>query len=194
MQISHTSNKHQHNRVKAFRENSNSYSFFNLLTSDELLDKVEELLPAHRERLYPPTETLSMFLAQAMSADRSCQNIVNHAAVQRISGGLTSVSTHTGGYCRARQRLPVEMISGLTQDLGKQVNEQLPDEWRWRGRRVRIIDGTTVTLPDTAANQAVFPQQRGQQAGLGFPICRVVGITCLASGALLNAAIGCFEK
>ena len=38
MQISHTSNKHQHNRVKAFRENSNSYSFFNLLTSDELLD------------------------------------------------------------------------------------------------------------------------------------------------------------
>ena len=193
MQISHTSNKHQHNRVKAFRENSNSYSFFNLLTSDELLDKVEELLPAHRERLYPPTETLSMFLAQAMSADRSCQNIVNHAAVQRISGGLTSVSTHTGGYCRARQRLPVEMISGLTQDLGKQVNEQLPDEWRWRGRRVRIIDGTTVTLPDTAANQAVFPQQRGQQAGLGFPICRVVGITCLASGALLNAAIGRFN-
>jgi hypothetical protein len=190
MQITHTANKHQYNRVKAYRQNSNSYGFFNLLTSDALLDKVEELLPEHRERLYPPTETLSMFLAQAMSADRSCQNIVNHATVQRLNGGLTAGSTHTGGYCRARQRLPLEMVSHLTQYLGKRVNGTLPGEWCWQGRRVRIVDGTTVTLPDTAANQEVFPQPRGQQPGLGFPICRIVGITCWASGALLNAAIG----
>ena len=193
MQITRAANKHQHNRVKAYRESSNSYSFFNLLTSDTLLDKVEKLLPEHRERLYPPTETLSMFLAQAMSADRSCQNIVNQAALQRFAGGLTPGSTHTGGYCRARQRLPLTMISHLTQHLGKQIDEKLPDAWRWQGRRVRIIDGTTVTMPDTAANQATFPQQRGQRVGLGFPICRLVGITCLASGTLINAAIGRFN-
>jgi len=193
MQITHTANKHQYSRVKAYRQNINSYDFFNLLTSDALLDKVEALLPAHRERLYPPTETLSMFLAQAMSADRSCQSIVNQAAVQRLGGGLTAGSTYTGGYCRARQRLPSGMVAHLTQFLGERINAQLPSEWRWRGRRVRLIDGTTVTLPDTAANQEAFPQQRGQQPGVGFPICRVVGITCLASGALLNAAIGRFN-
>jgi len=193
MQITHIGSKHQRNRIKAYREDSNSYSFFNLLTSDTLLDKVEERLPLHRERLYPPTETLSMFLAQAMSADRSCQKIVNQAALQRLSGGLTTGSTRTGGYCRARQRLPLEMVSSLTQHLGQQIDEQLPDEWRWQGRRVRVIDGTTVTMPDTAANQASFPQQRGQRAGLGFPIGRLVGITCLASGALINAAIGRFN-
>lgn len=132
MQITHTSNKHQHRRVKAYCENSHSYGFFNLLTSDALLDKVEELLPEHRERLYPPTETLSMFLAQAMSADRSCPHIVNHATVQRLSGGLTVGSTHTGGYCRARQRLPLEMVSLLTQYLSEQVNRQLPSDWRWQ--------------------------------------------------------------
>ena len=193
MQITYTGSKHQQNRVKAYRENGNSYSFFNLLTSDAVLDKIEALLPEHRERLYPPTETLSMFLAQAMSADRSCQNIVNQAALQRFAGGLTPGSSHTGGYCRARQRLPLAMVSHLTQHLGEQIDEKLPNAWRWRGRRVRIIDGTTVTMPDTAANQARFPQQRGQEAGLGFPICRIVGITCLASGTLLNAAIGRFN-
>ena len=193
MQITHTGYKHQQNRIKAYREKSNSYSFFNLLTSDALLDKVEELLPKHRERLYPPTETLSMFLTQAMSADRSCQNIVNQTAVHRYAGGLSAGSTFTGGYCRARQRLPLEMVSQLTQQLGQQIDEQLPDEWRWHGRRVRIIDGTAVTMPDTVANQASYPQQRGQQEGLGFPICRIVGITCLSSGALLNAAIGRFN-
>jgi hypothetical protein len=188
-----SASQHQLDRITAYRANSNSYSFFNLLTSDALLDKVEELLPEHRERLYPPTETLSMFLAQAMSADRSCQNIVNQVAIQRFSGGLSTGSTHTGGYCRARQRLPLVMVSDLARHLGEEIDGQVPNEWRWEGRRVKVIDGTTVTLPDTAANQATFPQQRGQQAGLGFPICRIVGVTCLASGALLNAAIGRFN-
>jgi hypothetical protein len=85
------------------------------------------------------------------------------------------------------------MVSNLTQHLGEHIIGQLPDDWCWQGRRVRLIDGTTVTMPDTLANQAIFPQQRGQQAGLGFPICRIVGITCHASGALLNAAIGHFN-
>jgi hypothetical protein len=61
------------------------------------------------------------------------------------------------------------------------------------GRPVRLVDGTTVTLPDTAANQAAYPQSRGQKAGLGFPICRLVGIICLASGAVLDASLGRFR-
>jgi hypothetical protein len=156
MQITHTSNKHQQNRINAYRVNSDSNRFFNLLTSDIMLDKVEELLPEHRERLYPPTETLSLFLAQAMSADRSCQHAVNQAALHRLFSGLTAGSTRTGGYCRARQRLPVEMVSNLTQHLGEHIIGQLPDDWCWQGRRVRLIDGTTVTMPDTLANQAIF--------------------------------------
>lgn len=184
---------HQQRRISAYRNNSDSYRFFNLLTSNALLDTVESLLPAHRKRLYPPIETLSMFLAQAMSSDRSCQNSVNQAAFQRLTGGLYDCSTYTGGYCRARKRLPLEMISTLTCYLGKQIDQSVPKQWRWQGRSVRIVDGTTVTMPDTPANQAQFPQQRSQKPGLGFPICRIVGITCLSSGVLLNAAIGRFN-
>lgn len=184
---------HQRQRLNHHRTNADSYRFFNVLTGDQLLDTVDALSPPHRERLYPPTETLSMFLAQALSADHSCQRVVNQAAVQRVTQGLTAASTHTGGYCRARQRLPMEMISTLTRDLGALLDQQVPQHWRWRKRRVRIVDGTTVTLPDTPANQTAFPQQRGQRPGLGFPICRLVGITCLSSGALLNAAVGRFR-
>ena len=185
--------RQQQRRLTACRTSSDSHTFFNLLTSDVLLNKVEELLPEHRERFYPPTETLSMFLAQAMSADRSCQNIVNQAAMKRVAGGFSICSTYTGAYCRARQRLPLDMVAGLTRHLGHLIDQQVPDEWRWQGRRVRIVDGTTVTMPDTSANQSSFPQQRGQQPGLGFPICRIVGITCLSSGALMNAAVGRFN-
>lgn len=193
MHTTQTRYRHQQNRIQKYQSVSDSYGFFNLLTSEVLLDKVEELLPVHRERLYPPTETLSMFLAQAMSADRSCQHIVNQAVFQRLAGGLQTGSTRTGGYCRARQRLPLEMVTQLTQHLGDLIDQQTPCEWRWQGRRVRLVDGTTVTLPDTVANQEAFPQQRGQQQGLGFPICRIVGITSYSSGVLLNAAIGHFN-
>ncbi len=134
-----------------------------------------------------------MFLAQALNEDRSCQKAVNDAAIQRIVGDLPTVSTATGGYCRARQRLPLTMVSGLVCQTGKLINSQVPEQWSWQGRRVHLIDGTTVTMPDTEENQAVYPQQSSQKPGLGFPICRLVGVICLSSGAVLNASIGQFK-
>ena len=191
----HTANsvRAQQRFIQSQRIESDCQSTFNLLTSNILFDELEKRLPEHRERLFPPTETLAMFVTQVLNADQSCQHVVNQAAVQRLVTGLPICSTHTGGYCRARQRLPLEMVTGLTRYLGRQIDQRLPDEWRWQGRRVRLVDGTTVTLPDTPENQTAYPQQGGQKDGLGFPICRVVGITCLSSGALLNAAVGRFK-
>lgn len=180
-------------RIKHYATASDAFDFFNQLTSQDLLETIESTLPEHRERLFPPTETLSMFLAQALKPDRSCQGIVNDAAVKRLLYGLPKCSTKTGGYCKARQRLPLDMVSTALRHTGKLIAEQAPMAWRWHGRSVRLVDGTTVTLPDTENNQAVFPQQNTQKPGLGFPICRIVAVTCLSSGALLNAAMGGYK-
>jgi hypothetical protein len=163
---------------------------FNLLTGPQLFDRVEVLLPEHRERLFPPTETLSMFLAQVLSADGSCRQVVNDAMVKRVIAGMKPGSTGTGGYCKARARLPLTMISTLACDVGRILANGAPAWWHWRGRPVRLVDGATVTLPDTEENQAAYPQSNSQKPGLGFPICRVVGLLCLGSGALLDAAMG----
>ena len=104
--------RHQQNRISRYRHQSDGHRFFNVLTSDALLTKVDELLPEHRERLYPPTETLSLFLAQAMNADHSCKQTVNQFAVGRDAEGLSACSTATGAYCRARARLPEAMVAG----------------------------------------------------------------------------------
>jgi len=180
-------------RIRSYTHNSDTYSFFNLLTGPELLNTVEALLPEHRERLFPPTETLSMFLAQALNQDRSCQNVVNDVAVKRHVIGLPPCSTLTGGYCQARQRLPLALISSLACQTGQLISRHVPVQWRWQGRPVRLIDGTTITLPDTPQNQLAYPQQKRQKPGLGFPICRLVGVLCLSSGALLNASIGPYQ-
>jgi hypothetical protein len=53
-----------------------------------------------------------------------------------------------------------------------------------------LVDGFTVTAADTEANQAEYPQNPVQQAGLGFPILRGVALTCMHTGILLDAATG----
>lgn len=182
----------QQRRVREQVCHSNACAFFNLLTGPDSLDEVESLLPPHRERRFPPTETLSMFLAQALHTDRSCQKAVNDTALHRAAGGLPACSTHTGAYCRARKRLPTPMVCTLARATGQRVTAQAPRSWHWRTRPVRLVDGTTVTLPDTLANQAA-PQSHNQKPGLGFPLCRMVGIVCLGSGGLLNAAMSPYQ-
>jgi hypothetical protein len=177
-------------RVQQYAHNHDAYTWFNVLTGPEMFDEVESLLPVHRERLFPPTETLSMFLAQTLSADSSCQKAVNEAALRRLLGALPRCSTRTGAYCRARARLPLEMVRTLARRSGQWVATHGAPPWLWRGRRVRLVDGTTVLLPDTLVNQAAYPQSRSQKPGLGFPIFRLVGVMCLGSGALLDAASG----
>jgi len=180
----------QQQRVRTYADSADSYAMFNLLTGPQLLGRVEELLPDHRERLFPPTETLSMFLAQSLSTDGSCRQVVNDAMVKRVIGGMKPGSTDTGGYCKARARLPMSMVSTLAREAGGIIAKGAPPWWHWRSRRVRLVDGATVTLPDTEENQAAFPQSSSQKPGLGFPICRVVALLCLGSGALLDAAMG----
>ena len=132
-----------------------------------------------------------MFVAQALSADGSCQQAVDDAMVKRVIDGLKPGSTDTGGYCKARARLPESMISTLARETGGIIAKGTPSWCHWqRDRPVRLVDGATVTLPDTEENQAAYPQSSSQKAGLGFPICRLVALLCLGSGALLDAAIG----
>jgi hypothetical protein len=190
MHRSPTAVARQRRRVQTRIENADANGFFNLLTGPQLIEEVESLLPEHRERLFPPTETLSMFMAQALSADGSCQQAVDDAAVKRLIAGLPRCSSNTAAYCKARARLPQPMISTLARSTGQLVAGAVSDSWLWQGRRVVLADGTTVTLPDTEINQDDYPQPASQREGLGFPKMRLVALMCLASGALLDAAEG----
>ena len=193
--MKHRSHKHAHiqrQRVVRQAQDCTADTFFNVLTSDELLASVDESAGEYRERLYPPAQTLAMFLAQALNADRSCQFAVNQLVVQRTREGLSPCSTTTGAYCRARRRLSDTMIRGLINTTGALASDraaQVPAH----GRAIKLIDGTTVSMPDTHDNQAAFPQPRTQATGVGFPIARLVAILCLHSGAVLNAGIGPYK-
>lgn len=167
--------------------------FFNVLTGPELLEQTEAHLPEHRERLYPPTVTLAMFMRQALNEDRLCQRAVNGWAAQRVAERLKANGVDTGAYCRARQRLPVEMVRALTRESGRLLSAKALPGWRWRGRTVKLVDGSTISMPDTPQNQASYPQPSSQALGVGFPLARILAVICLSTGAVLEAATGPYE-
>ena len=181
--------KQHRQQISRRAQRVDAVGFFNLLTGPELLEVTEAHLPEHRERLYPPTVALSMVMRQALEADGSCQKAVNGWAAQRRAEGLSVQSVRTG-YCKARERLPVSMVTGLTHAVGELISARAKAGWRWRGRHVKLVDGTGISMPDTPENQECYAQPSSQAAGVGFPLARVVGVICLATGAVIDAAIG----
>lgn len=153
---------------------------------------IEELLQEHgvefRDRIYTPLITLAMFLSQCRDEDQSLRQAVLRLLVQRRLEGLPACSTDTGGYCKARQRLPEKLLAELTRHTGKQLLRDAPARWSWHGRQVKIVDGSTVSMPDTQANQHAYPQTSSQKPGIGFPILRLLVVFSLAVGTVLDAA------
>lgn len=161
-----------------------------LLPANVLKAVVEEETGAYRERVYPPMTTLGLFIGQALSADGACQDAVARHLSERTARGEGAVSLSTGPYCKARQRLGLGLITRLGEAMGERLERAAPRAWMWRGRSVKLLDGTTVSMPDTAANQAVYPQSGVQKPGLGFPLAMVVALISLSTGAVLRWALG----
>ncbi len=141
--------------------------------------------------VYTPPVTLWAFLSQVLfkQEQRSCLAAVSRVVVLMIALGK-KISDNTGAYCRARAKLPEVVIRRLTLDLADDCERAIPDRWLWHGRHVHLVDGTTVSMPDTEANQAAYPQAGAQQPGLGFPMARLVVLLSLATAMLSGMALG----
>jgi hypothetical protein len=146
-----------------------------------------------RQRVYNPWITLGLFLSQILSDDHSCDDAVDRFQKYRYDQGLPSVSPETTSYCEARQRLPEELVWGLVRRTGESIQGSARLSWLFHGRAVKIVDGSTVTMPDTPKNQAAYPQLKTQAPGLGFPIARILVVFSLAVGTVLEAAIGPYQ-
>jgi hypothetical protein len=143
-----------------------------------------------RQRIYSPWITLGVFLSQILSDDHSCDDAVSRLQKYRYDRGLPPVGTETTSYCEARQRLPEGLLWDLVRRVGRAIHRSAQAAWLFRGRPVKIIDGSTVVMPDTPANQAAYPQSPNQKPGLGFPIARILVVFSLAVGSVLEAALG----
>jgi len=168
--------------------------FSKVLSEAEIQDAFDEegvSFASDEDGVYTPQLTLWAFLSQVLhkGEQRSCLAAVSRVIVLLVALGRKPCAKNSGAYCRARARLPEVVLERLTVQIAQGCEERVPQEWLWKGRHVKLADGTTVSMPDTKANQDVYPQQSTQKEGLGFPIARMVLLLSLATAMLSGMAI-----
>jgi hypothetical protein len=159
------------------------------LPTDQIHRTARRLGVCFRDRIYTPAVTLLTFLSQVLDHDHSCRQAVARLLAFRSAHGLRPCSPDTGGYCKARARLPEQLLQELTRDSGQRVADQAPAAWLWKGRPVKVVDGTSLSMPDTPANQKAYPKSQKLPPGVGFPLLRLVVVFNLAVGTVLEAAL-----
>lgn len=164
--------------------------FAALLPEQTISEAFGESIALWHGWIYTPAVTVWVFLSQCLSPDHSCRDAVARLLAWRTTRGLKPCSAETSAYCIARDALPEETCQELVRRTGREVENQAPAEWLWHGRRVRVVDGSTLTMPDSPENQADYPQPKSQRAGCGLPIARILVVFSLSVGTVLDAAIG----
>jgi hypothetical protein len=140
--------------------------------------------------VYSVPVTLWAFLSQVASTSKSCVTAVSRVLVLLAILGRRPCHAGSGAYCKARAKLSESFLRRLACAIGCEVEDQAAESWRWHRHRVLLLDGSTLSMPDTPANQRVYPQSRAQRPGVGFPLLRWVVLIGLATGTVLGTAVG----
>ena len=130
------------------------------------------------------------FLWQVAQAGASCREAIRQAQALCQNAGAPAPPDADSPYCQARGSLPLDRLQQIHEGLCAQAHEAVSTKDLWCGHHVRVVDGSSVTAPDTPANQKAFPQQSVQKPGCGFPIIRLVALLSLATGMLTAWATG----
>lgn len=178
-----------HRHIDSLRHDPNQL-FAGLLDPGLVEETLAQECVRWRDCVFTPMVTLWTFLSQVLCPDHSCRAAVARLIARLVARGQAPCSPDTGPYCKARQRLPVGILSALARRVGQRTEDLAPADWGWKGRRVLLVDGTTASMPDTPENQAAFPQFAVQKPGLGFPLARLVAVISLATGTVRDLALG----
>jgi hypothetical protein len=170
-------------------------------TLQQLAAHLAELIPVHllasadegpnsRERLFTLRLTCECLVWQMLKPRTACREVVRQVQALACLHGRDAVDDNASAYIQARQRLPQECLERVLAATAQAAGRRAAPGSQLQGRPVKVVDGSSVQLPDTAANQRDFPQPSGQQPGCGFPVLKLVVLFSLASGALLDVVIG----
>ena len=157
-----------------------------------LLQELGEM-PGRRVRWLPMTLIFWVFLQMVLCPGTSCREAQRATQAWWRRQGRRWLNPNTNAFCQARARLPLAWLQKVWWRLADRICAQAPSLPGCHGRRMLVVDGTTVQTPDTTSNQAQWPQVTSQQPGCGFPLVHLVGFFCLSSGALLRATHGAWK-
>lgn len=178
-------------RIKRERLRSESVSDFGTLFDSILpLEKLFEFSESLRNRIFPEVVTFWAWVSQIVEANSSCAKATALVQAWHEEAKLPLPAANTSSFCRARQRLSESFLNAVDEMCQDYAEARVEEHHRWRGLRLKAIDGTSFRLMDTPDNQVDFPQSSSQAPGCGFPLMGAVGVLDLATGRIERTVTG----
>src|SRR5438046_8244929 len=135
-----------------------------------------------RHRCWPLRLVFWTFLWQVAQAGTACREAIRQAQCLGRLRGQTVPPDEDSPYCQARGKLPLERLEEIQRAVIDGAEKAIAAKDLWCGRRVKIVDASSLTLEETPKNQAAYTQQSCQKPGCGFPILLLIGLFSLATG------------
>ncbi len=177
---------------------ANSFELYRKIVSPRV---VQDLVRQHglrwRTRIYPLGVVLWLMIRQRLEAPGTLAQAVS----QRVRGRWgpllprgrrrrRTVSARTGGYCRARKRVPKAVLEEITQYLTAALQKHLQEHDRSGARPVYVIDGSTLQLQHRAELLRNYPPAQNQYGRSHWSILQVAVLHEARSGLALLPAWG----
>ena len=140
-----------------------------------------------RSRLLPLDRTFWAWLWQILQCNTACREVMKQLTLLVKLHGL-SMAENSSAYCQSRKLIPLELLGRIYHHLAQRAWSDTPHNTLLQGRRLKALDGTSVRLADTPANQKDFPQSSSQKLGTGFPVMKIAALFCIGGGAILAHA------
>lgn len=143
-----------------------------------------------REKIFPLSRTFWCWIWQVLQVNASCREVVGQVQALFSLEGRGQVDEATGAYCCARSKIRLDLLQRALSGSAASAQRLAKATLGLQGRPLKVLDGTSVRLANSAANRKKFPPPKNVPAGCGFPLLKIVVLFCLASGALLAHATG----
>ena len=153
----------------------------------EMVDAVleETCRVQRRVRDLPARVVVYLLLAGCLFADLGYPQVWGRLTAGL--GGLDAAAPAASAMTQARRRLG----PGPLRELFALLRGPAPGGARWRGLLVVAVDGTIMTVADSAANLAVYSKQRGGPTGGGsYPTLRLLALVSCGTRTVIDAVFG----
>ena len=147
-----------------------------LLDAPAMLALCHEVGSQWRARLLDPVTTVPLFLLHILHGNTAWSPLPR----------LVAQHCTASASCQARTRLPLGVWERLRRRTAAVCEQTTHDEGRWRGHRTFLVDGSSVSMPDTPALHESLSQPRGQRPGCGVPVAHLLALFHAGTGFLLE--------
>lgn len=157
---SHSDSSHRI-QVAAFQE---------LLSDHEIELVCRRLGHTWRNRIFTPGVTVRSMVHRALNPDKSIRAVLTDLMV--VDDRLIQTPADAS-WCEARSRLPEEVWPTLLRHSVNRLERLTSGQFLYRRRPVFLIDGSTLSMPDTPELVKQFGYSIGRRGLSHFPLGRI---------------------